>query len=525
LEKAMKVLRKILAGLVGLGLLSALVTAAAGPFGFLRDLRYPLLFASLFYLFLSAVERRWAWGEKIKRILEHPCFPWGLTAAAGFVFARIKILEWRSGDISGVDFSHLDYAIWNTAHGRFMDVSILSSHPTFLDMFGNHYSPILYVHVLARIIYDSPVSSLLVHALSLAAAVPVLHALARKLTDGLSASVLSLVYVFCGAVAATLQFEIHQESFFPLGFGLVFLGLFSRFGWAVLGAVVVLAVKEDAGIYLAPLFFWAAVLYPARRWASLAMGVASLAWLVFALKVAMPWHQPPAMGTPSLYFFLWEKYGTSYGQVAVSMLKHPHWVAADVFLNPSLYKNLLPWGFLPLASPLGLIAFPPAAILSTATAYPPMRSFGLYYGIVLVPIFFAAAAHTLGRFRSVQRRWQAAWLLFGLSAFVGGAFLRFPAPKPDFAQWLSVGAKIEEALPGEKLIWVQSGLLPYLPYGTQWRRIDNIASLPPAGNGPLAFFRTLKADSIEVPWEQIEDRLAAKGYRKVAEEGDLRLFR
>lgn len=507
------------------GLAAAGLVALAGPFGPLRDLRNPLLLAAVAYLALAAVEKSWPAKAAIARALEHRYFPWALTGIAALVFSRIKLLEWWGGAISGVDFSHLDYAIWSTAHGRFMDIPIIPPQPTLLDAFGSHYSPILLVPVAVRMVFDTPVSSLLVHALSLAAAVPVLHALATKLVDRLSASLLTMVYIFCGATASALQFDIHQESFFPLGLALVFLGLYSHLGWALLGTVITLAVKEDAGLYLAPLFFWMAILYPRRRGPAILLGLASLVWLGFVLKVAMRWHQPPVMEAASFYFSLWQKYGDSYGAAVLGMLKHPHWVAADIFLNPALYKNLLAWGFLPLASPLGLIALPPIAIMATATGSPVVRSFGLYYGIVLVPIFFVATAHTLARFRSLPRRRGMAWMLLALAAFVGGSFLRFPKPSPEFAAWRSVGAQIEAKLGEEPAIWVQSGFLPYLPYGTRWRRIDTFSTLPPAGKGPLVFYRSLKGDSIEFPWEQFEARLGEKGYRKILDDGPLAIYR
>jgi hypothetical protein len=228
------------------------------------------------------------------------------------------------------------------------------------------------------------------------------------------------------------------------------------------------------------------------------------------------------MEATSYYFHLWSKYGRSYGEAAIGMLKHPHWVAGDILFNISLYKNLLAWAFLPLLSPVTLVALPPIAVLAT-TSSPLLKAFGLYYGVLLAPIFFTATAHALSRF-SVQRRRMLAGLVLALCCFLGGSFLRFPSADPAFPEWRRQAAVITGALPGEKEIWVQSGMLPYLDYDTHWRRIDSLSSLPKPGV-PLVFYRGLKADSIEVSPEEIPSRLTALGYRKFFEQGALQIYR
>lgn len=518
----MKAVRALGLGLLAVGICAALVAATAGPLGPLRDLRHPLLVATLGYLLASFAQRAWLWPERIRSVLEARAFPWGLAGLTAFVFCRIKLLEWWAGGISGVDFSHLDYAVWSTAQGRFMEVPIAAGYTTWFDFFGTHYSPILYAHVLARALYDSPLAALFVHALSLAAAVPVLHALAAHLLDRTSAALLTLVYVFCGAVAATLQFDWHHESFYPLTLGLLFLGLFRRGGGgtvlACLGLAATLAIKEDAPVYLAPAMIWLAILYR-RQWKlPAAFALISLVWFVFVMKVGIPAHQPQQTGNPA-YLTVWLRYGTSYKEVALNMLTHPHWVFADLFLNPAFYKNLLPWGFLPLASPLGLVALPPALVLATGTG--PAHTFGLYYGIVLVPFLFLAAAHVLGR---IRRRWRVAAAMLAASVFIGGSYLRFPAPSPEFPRWREAGALIREWAPAAKEVWVQGGMLPYLPYETSWRRIDRLEQLPAPGAGIIAIYRGLGNGMLDLGGAELGDRLRALGYREVQREGNLSLF-
>lgn len=504
-----------------LGYISVAFLAATGLLGFtgpwpgLDNLRYPLLAVAVFYLGASLAGREPWRRAQLERILSHAAFPWALMLAAAAVFVRIKFLQWPAGEISGVDFSHIDYAIWSTAHGRFMQIPVIAPQATFTDFFGNHYSPVLFFHVVARWLVDSPLSTLVVHALSLAAAVPVLHRLACRIVEPVSASLLTAAYVFSGAVASTLQFDIHQESFYPLAFGLIFLGLYSRRVWMIVGTLLALSVKEDSGVYLFPAFLWLAFWYPQRRRECLSLAALAAIAVVVTLKVLMPLHQPAGAVAP-YYLPFWASYGKTFGEVIWTMLTHPHWVIWDIVSNKAIYKNLLQWGFLPVFSPLGALALPSIAVSSTAVGT--QRALGLYYGIVLTPIFFFSAALVLAR---IRRRRAVALAVLALSAFVGGSFLRLSRPLPFFAEVKS-GAEMVGRIEGK--VFVQSGLLPYLPYQTNWQRIDSVKEIPPAGTATVALFEGLHQGSMEGGLADMEAKLRGLGYRRASSPGRLMVF-
>jgi uncharacterized membrane protein len=498
--------------IVGLSVLLGL----SGPWAGLDNLRYPLLVAAVCYLVASVVERRPWKSERLKALLAHDAFPWGLALASAAIFTRIKFLQWNAGEISGIDFSHIDYAIWSTAHGRFMQIPVIAPQATFTDFFGNHYSPVLFFHVAARWLVDSPFSSLTVHALSLAAAVPALHRLASRVVDPVTASLLALAYVFSGAVAATLQFDIHQESFYPLAFAMIFLGLYSSRAWLFAGTLLALSVKEDSGVYLFPAFLWLAYWYPQRRRECIGLAAAVVLATITTLKVLMPMHQPAAVAAP-YYLPFWANYGKTFGEVVWTMLSHPHWVAWDIVSNKAIYKNLLQWGFLPVFSPMGALALPSIAVSSTALGV--QRSFGLYYGIVLSPIFFFSTALVLARMR--KRRIVATLAVLALSAFVGGSFLRLRHPLPYLGE-VKGAAEMVSRIEGQVL--VQSGLLPYLPYRSNWRRLDGVKDIPPAGSAVVALFEGLHQGSLEMNLGDLEKRLMGMGYKRISSPGRLAVF-
>ncbi len=472
-----------------------------------NNLRYPLLFSAIFYVVACLSSKTILFRDRIENSLNSPLFPWCVSVLAAIVFARIKILQFYAGEISGVDFSHIDYAIWSTTRGQWMGIPILPHNQSFLNFFGNHFSPILLIPVAVRWIWDSPLSSLVVHGLSLAAAIPIFWKLANQYLSSIYASALILIYVFCGALASTLQFDIHQESFFPLAWGLFFLGIRGKAWHLVLGAILILSVKEDAGIYL----FWAclvlAALQKQKRWMLLPLSVLSLVFTYMALKIWMPMHQPEQTGVP-YYFTMWANYGSSFQEVIWKMLTHPHWVISDIFSNKALYKNLLPWAFLPFTHLAGIMALAPLAVSSTSSGV--QKGFGLYYGIILVPIFFYISCLALEK-----KKRKIFWVGFGLicSLFVGGGFLKFPKPLEYWGE-LESAVKKTAGIEGQT-VWVQSGMLPFLPYETRWRRIDGLNQLTNPEVVEVVFFEGLEKSTVLESPNELEEFLKRERFQLV----------
>ena len=491
-----------------------LVGLAFAVAGVLNNIRYPMVVAGLCYVVASWLGKAPFAAEEIKKILERREFPWLLTFCASLLFARIKWMELNAGLISGEDFSHIDYAIWSTAHGRFMEIPVIAAQSSFLNFFGNHFSPILFIPVLLRMIWDSPLASLLVHAVSLAAAIPALHLLALEYVDRIAASFLVLAYFFCGAVAATLQFDIHQESFYPLALALVFLGLSKNRAWLFAGVALTLAVKEDAGLYLFGIFFVFALVQGRDRVFHLGLGLGCLCATLLALKVLMPMHQPASTQAP-YYLPMWSKYGNTFSEIAWGFLSHPHWVAQDVILNKDLYKNLLPWLFMPILSPMGLLAAFPVFVSSTAAGA--QRSFGLYYGIVLVPCFFFATAYFL-RGKAWQRKGALACFL--VAAFVGGSYFHFPQPLPRLETLRKASASVSNLAAGKR-IFVQSGLLPFLAYQNTWERLDSMRQIPDLGKAYVALYPGLSQGAMG---GDLEKEFQSRGFAPTWRENGLVLL-
>jgi uncharacterized membrane protein len=69
-----------------------------------------------------------------------------LLFVAGFatLFGTMAILRHNAFHSSGYDLGIFDQVIWNSAHGRLFENSIMADSPSFL---GHHFSPLLLVLV------------------------------------------------------------------------------------------------------------------------------------------------------------------------------------------------------------------------------------------------------------------------------------------------------------------------------------------------------------------------------------------
>lgn len=480
--------------LLRISVLLIIVIVVFGGVGPLNNIRYPLLVAVISYLAHYFGAKDFLGKEELERWLRRPTFIFHYFFVLSALFVRVKYCDWRALRISGVDFSHIDYAIWNTWQGRFMLPSI-TEHSSYLDFFGNHWSPILYLYVAARAMFDHPFTSVFVHAISLALPVfPIFFLAKEKFTNLYYPLAFVVIYSFAGITASTLQFDIHFESFYIFGFlTLLYFLTTSRFSrtnviLGVLGSTLFcLSIKEDAGVYIAGVGLYFALFVSTRRLVGLSLFVCGLLYSWVAIKLLMPLHQPAVAATQTYYLPMWQKYGDSFGDILLGMARNPQVVLADMFFNKSYLKQLISFALLPIFSPALFLSFAPLFIASTASSA--AQYFGLYYGAPLLPFLLFGAMDGL---RRIQRRYSLTvanyFLLFTLAyaLFVGGSYLRFfPASnlwsEIDITNdWLRSRLSQETT---SSTVLIQGGLLPYIqPYSDKYKRLEDISAIAAGGS-------------------------------------------
>src|SRR5690606_12106146 len=87
-------------------------------------------------------------------------------AAIFFHALFYKYFAWNSVELSGFDFSHYDYAIWNITVGNGPVLSVSNENFYFSNVLGNHFRPILFLFAIPQFILQSHFYVLALQALA-----------------------------------------------------------------------------------------------------------------------------------------------------------------------------------------------------------------------------------------------------------------------------------------------------------------------------------------------------------------------
>jgi uncharacterized membrane protein len=354
------------------------------------------------------------------------------------------------------DLGQIDLAIWNTAHGRFVQEVVGDHISTRLT---DHVEPIFAPLSLIFWIWDDVRALLAAQALALAiGALPVYWLARQRLAGSLalsggsaapnsggnaekSASIAGLhpragrfgqaaawggvafaaAYLLAPMLQAAAVSEFHALALAP---ALVSWALWAaerrQWGRFVLAAVLVMAVQEGLAL-LGALLGAYVIAREGIGWRrhrsngrSPGLGLAAgaivclvgLAWFYLTAFVIIPHFAAPAYGldqTP--YAARYGQLGDSFGDVIKSLLTRPGLVIrllAEPLRLRYLLGLLVPTGFLALLAPEIVLLSLPLLLANMLSAFPFQYSGELHYSAPLVPYFMIAGA--LGLVRLI--RWR-----------------------------------------------------------------------------------------------------------------------
>jgi uncharacterized membrane protein len=247
-------------------------------------------------------------------------------------------------------------------------------------------------------------------------------------------------------------------------------GLRRRWITFLLAGVATVSVKEDA--FLPLLAVAATVLLVSGKGLNRverflivpAPFAIALINLEFFLRVVVP--RFSATGAV-FYASYWSNYGPTTGAAVLGMLQHP-WRVLMSTLNSSFLRAVaLPHLYLPFVGWRWFVGALPIVILYGASANEQLRSFGIYYAIVLVPfLVLAAAAGARGLTELVDggaRTRVIASVVVVIAAMAGGVSTGGYSLRP-WKQEISKLSQVIESLQAEKSVLVQSGLYPHAGY-------------------------------------------------------------
>jgi uncharacterized membrane protein len=388
------------------------------------------------------------------------------------------LTRFRSGGINAIDFTvYYDRPNFQTLLGRPL---YIESADDPLRAYRSYFAVHAHWAMLPlAALYFISATPLWVLALSVVAvivgAVHTLRIVQFTGAGGLVASASAFAFVFNDNTARTLNYGFHAEVlyawFIPW---MIHAGLHRRwmsFGFASLACV---AVKEDAFLLVFAVVVSLALLggRTLTRVERLVLLPAPVALALLNLTVYYGYLVPrlSATGAP-FYANYWVNYGPTALTAAVGMLRHPIQVLTSTLTSPFFTRIILAHLYLPVIGWRWVVGVVPVIVLYGSSANDQLRSFGIYYAIVLVPFLVLGTAQgavqLASAFTSQRGRARAlASVVIVFGALVAGISDAGYSLRP-WKEEISALPAFLRTLGGGQPLLVQSGLYPHAGYASR----------------------------------------------------------
>ena len=391
-------------------------------------------------------------------------------------FTWVKLSQHYSFRTGAADLSIYDYAVYNTANGRFMETIILGRN-----YFAEHFAPILLALVPFYWLTDSATILVVSQAVVLVAAIVPLYFLARDvLNNATFAVVVVVLFLIFGHTIDALMFDFHMEIFEPLFIFSAFLFLHRKqYRRYLLFALLAMTCKEDISLYFIPvgLYVW---LVERNRVYGIATMVLGATWLLVAMEVVIPLSFE---GAPQQSRFLqerWGDYGSTSTEIVFTMVTQP-WRLLGGHFPGNVLRYFGRFGFAGFASPLTALLSLPILLLNSSAQVTSQARLHIHYGLPLIPFVFVATIYGLANIKS--RLSSGAWQGFALfyCLFTIGLNAYYIPVSPITADDREGHALLAQ-LPEDSAVAAQTSLLPHIT------KREQICLLPDGGNAEYVLF-------------------------------------
>jgi uncharacterized membrane protein len=317
------------------------------------------------------------------------------------IYALLSWLKYRAYMDARYDLGNMVQAVYNTAHGHFLEVTTGDLKPRQMVRLGAHVDPILALFALPWLVWPSPVMLLVAQAVIVATGAWPAYRLGTRVTrDPGAGALLAGAYLLYPALGFLVLNEFHPVALAaPL---LLWAFLYveeDRWVRAAVFLVLAAACKETVPLVIAFMGGYFAVRKRSLR--PLVISIVGLVWFAVAVWVVIPHFN----GSQSAFIARYGDYGAGAGAVIKTALTHPGKTVADLFSSSNLryWLHLLwPFGFTSLLSPLTTLVAAPEYGLNALSSTGYQRSIAFHYTALEIPFLYAAAV--LG----VMRLWR--WL-------------------------------------------------------------------------------------------------------------------
>lgn len=419
-----------------------------------------------------------------------------LIAGTGFL-AALSLLHHRALG-TGYDLGIYDQTVWNLAHGRVWQTTLVYETNGFYD----HFEPILALLAPLYWLWPDVRVLLIVQAVALGLGSLPIYLFAyvrlmrlRPANTWIALAIAAMYLLFPALHHANLN-DFHEISLLPPLLGFALYGLLrGRPRVMVISLALCLLVKEDFAVTALAISLYIILLRPKgfQRRQGLALAGAILVWTVLVLAVFYP-----ALTRGMPYPFVERRYAwlADTPQEALQVLVTRPWVILPPLTEPPKLGFLLrlfgPLLFLPLLGwPVIGLAFPMLIYLMLST-YQPQWSVQSYYNPPLLPFLFfgliVAVDVTLGGRLARDNLTLARRLAGGAVALTAAAVLvayGVDAPGPGSRAFdperFQITARVQAA--GEIMAQVPAGASlstewPLIPHLSHRRQIYTLLARP-----------------------------------------------
>jgi uncharacterized membrane protein len=333
-----------------------------------------------------------------------------VTAWTALAFGR-AVAGHLSLATNAFDLSVFDYALWGVLHGRAGFVPFLAQ-----SIFSQHFMPVLFVLAPVYALAESPVLLMGIQVVATAGAGWLCYRFAvAQGVARLPALALLAVFLLSRRTHSAATSFFYPECLQAL-LTLAVVACWRRPAWAYWScAVLLLATKEDAGLYLGAfaVLQWVWPLVPdARPRRAIATAVVAALWMALALGWAIPASRARD-GLDTVNPFVASRFASSDGALDARAL------ASRVVSRHSLATLgdlAAGTGLLPLAAPIWLLPAVPGLVLGFAAKPGTMQAAVIgHYAWPVLPWLFLSAAVGLARLQRRSRRLAVFWSLLLLA--------------------------------------------------------------------------------------------------------------
>ncbi len=328
---------------------------------------------------------------------------WGLLIVLALIvaysayFSTLSIQRHNSFRTHASDMGQMDQALWNTAHGNWLEDTKPSGRQA--TRLTDHVEPIFLAVSLVFFVYDGIESLFVAQSVAIAlGALPIYWIARRRLKSEWASVLFAAMYLLFPALQAANLAEFHAVTFAPAPLMFAY-NYGEERAWRryALFALIALAVKEEIALLVFAMAAYFAIESPVAsrqspvkeftfhvsritfriRCVPLMIALFSLIWFYLAVFVIIP-HFSIAGQSP--YVNRYEK--------------SPLAIIAGLFIPEKLTyiaQLLASVGFLALRDPIALLVGAPLLILNLLSNYPAQYSGTYHYSAPVAPYFVLAA--------------------------------------------------------------------------------------------------------------------------------------